>query len=180
MKEFLGEAGYEAKKFAEEERSRKQEAKKKKKARTRQEEARQEAQEEAPHAARRRRTGARREMGEAEGEMVARHVGGGFPVFYPTRLPAGAAFQESDPYEHVVDPRVYHLKDKEKERHAAYRMVADYQPEYEINYFGVQGIQGWEDPPILDNPSETRTVNGREYFDLHRQRQDQAGRLAPR
>ena len=29
--------------------------------------------------------------------------------------------------------------------------------------FGVQGIQGWSDPPILDNPSETKTINGREY-----------------
>jgi polyisoprenyl-teichoic acid--peptidoglycan teichoic acid transferase len=103
------------------------------------------------------------EAGEAEAEIVARRVGGGFPVYYPTRLPSGAAFQESDPYEHIVDPRVYHLKDKEKERHAAYRMVALYQPEYELNYFGVQGIQGWEDPPILDDPTEEKTVNGREY-----------------
>ena len=42
-------------------------------------------------------------------------------------------------------------------------MVAEYQPEYEINYFGIQGIQGWADPPILDTPSETRTIHGREY-----------------
>ena len=50
------------------------------------------------------------------------------------------------------------------ERHAAYRMVAEYQPEYDgIHYFGMQGIQGWSDPPILDNPSETRTIHGREY-----------------
>jgi hypothetical protein len=27
----------------------------------------------------------------------------------------------------------------------------------------VQGIRGWEDPPILDNPSLTKTINGREY-----------------
>ena len=45
----------------------------------------------------------------------------------------------------------------------AYRMVATYQPEYEVTYFGIQGIHGWEDPPILDNPTETRTINGREY-----------------
>jgi hypothetical protein len=31
------------------------------------------------------------------------------------------------------------------------------------HYFGVQGIQGWSDPPILSNPSETRTIHGREY-----------------
>jgi LCP family protein required for cell wall assembly len=103
------------------------------------------------------------ELGEGEGEIVARHVGGGFPVFYPTRLPYGASYQASNPYEHIVDPRVYHLKDKDKVRHGAYRMVGVYQPEYEINYFGVQGIQGWEDPPILDDPTEERKVNGREY-----------------
>ena len=97
------------------------------------------------------------------GESVARHVGGGFPVFYPTRLPEGAIYQESNSYEHIVNPCVYHLKDKEKVRHAAYRMVGVYQPEYELNYFGVQGIRGWEDPPILDDPTETKTVNGREY-----------------
>ncbi len=31
------------------------------------------------------------------------------------------------------------------------------------HYFGVQGIRGWEDPPILSNPSLTKTINGREY-----------------
>lgn len=103
------------------------------------------------------------ETGYAEGKIVARKVGGGFPVFYPTRLPPGAAFVETNPYEHVVDPRVYHLKDKDKERHAAYRMVAAYQPEYETAYFGIQGIRGWEDPPILEDPTETREIHGREY-----------------
>ncbi len=103
------------------------------------------------------------EAGYAEGKVVARHVGGGFPVYYPTRLPPGAAFVASDPYEHVVDPRVYHLKDKDKERHAAYRMVGVYQPEYEETYFGIQGIRGWEDPPILSDPTETREIHGREY-----------------
>jgi len=104
------------------------------------------------------------EAGQEMGERVARHVGGGFPVFYPTRLPESAFYQETNSYEHVVNPYVYHLKDKEKERHAAYRMVGVFGPEYEPNYMGVQGIRGWEDPPILDDPTETRTVNGREYL----------------
>ena len=108
-----------------------------------------------------------REAGEAEAKIVARKVGGGFPVFYPTRLPPGAAFVESNPYEHIQDPRVYHLREgnlnPNGEHHPAYRMVGEYQPEYEVNYFGIQGIGGWEDPPILDNPSETRTIHGRDY-----------------
>jgi len=42
-------------------------------------------------------------------------------------------------------------------------MVGAYQPEYEVTYFGIQGIRGWEDPPILSDPSETREIHGREY-----------------
>jgi polyisoprenyl-teichoic acid--peptidoglycan teichoic acid transferase len=103
------------------------------------------------------------EAGQEMGEKVARQVGGGFPVFYPTRLPEGAIYQEDDPYEHVVNPFVYHLRDTDETRHAAYRMVGVFGPEYELNYLGVQGIAGWLDPPILDDPTETKTVNGREY-----------------
>lgn len=103
------------------------------------------------------------EAGKAEAKIVARRVGGAFPVFFATRLPSGASYVESNPYEHIQDPRVYHLRSPDEERHPAYRMVADYQPEYEVNYFGIQGVQGWQDPPILDNPSETRTIHGRDY-----------------
>jgi polyisoprenyl-teichoic acid--peptidoglycan teichoic acid transferase len=103
------------------------------------------------------------EAGELQGKAVARKAGGGFPVFYPTRLPLEASYVESDSYLHVQNPRVYHFKDTDGERHAAYRMVAEYGPEWETQYFGLQGIRGWSDPPILDNPSETRTINGREY-----------------
>jgi LCP family protein required for cell wall assembly len=103
------------------------------------------------------------EAGKSEAKIVARKVGGAFPVFYATRLPSGASYVESNPYEHLQDPRVYHIKSPDGNRHPAYRMVADYQPEYEVNYFGIQGIQGWQDPPILEGPTETRTIHGREY-----------------
>jgi LCP family protein required for cell wall assembly len=167
VKDFLGEAGFEAKKFPEQkEKTAQKKAEKKKKA----EKRGKKKNKGKKHKKKKHHTPPggdelvpASEIGESEAEIVARHVGGGFPVFYPTRLPEGASFQESNPYEHIVDPRVYHLKDKDKERHAAYRMVAVYQPEYEVNYFGVQGIRGWEDPPALDDPTETTTVNGREY-----------------
>jgi hypothetical protein len=42
-------------------------------------------------------------------------------------------------------------------------MVADFGPYYETHYFGIQGIQDWSDPPILNNSSLTKTINGREY-----------------
>lgn len=104
-----------------------------------------------------------RESGELEGGSVARKVGAGFPVFYPTRLPPEAFYVESSSYYHVQDPRVYHLKDGDGNRHGAYRMVAEFGPEYERHYFGLQGIQGWSDPPILSNPSITKSINGRDY-----------------
>jgi polyisoprenyl-teichoic acid--peptidoglycan teichoic acid transferase len=104
-----------------------------------------------------------REAGELEAKSVARKVGSGFPVFYPTRLPSGAYYVESNSYEHVQDPRIYHLRDTDNHRHGAYRMVAELSLADGIHYFGVQGIQGWSNPPILDNPSLTKTINGREY-----------------
>jgi LCP family protein required for cell wall assembly len=103
------------------------------------------------------------EAGEAVGEAAARQVDAGFPVFYPTRLPSAAAYVETDPYEHVVNPRVYHLKDTGENRRDAYRMVMTLELPDGIHYFGLQGIQGWENPPILDNPSLTKTIEGREY-----------------
>jgi LCP family protein required for cell wall assembly len=103
------------------------------------------------------------EAGELEAKVVARKVSHGFPVFYPTRLPSGAAYVESNPYLHVQDPRVYHFKDTDDNRHGAYRMVLTLELPDGVHYFGVQGIQGWDDPPILSGPSITQTIRDREY-----------------
>lgn len=104
-----------------------------------------------------------REAGELQAKSAARKVGPGFPVFYPTRLPSGAYYVESNSYERIQNPRVYHFKDSDGKRHAAYRMVGVEELPDGNHYFGVQGVQGWSDPPILDNPTETRTIHGREY-----------------
>jgi polyisoprenyl-teichoic acid--peptidoglycan teichoic acid transferase len=103
------------------------------------------------------------EAGELEAKIVARKVSHGFPVFYPTRLPPGAAYVESNPELHVQDPRVYHFKDTDGDRHGAYRMVLTMELPDGTHYFGVQGIQGWSDPPILSGPSITQEIRGREY-----------------
>jgi LCP family protein required for cell wall assembly len=104
-----------------------------------------------------------REAGEIEAKSAARKLSSGFPVFYPSRLPSGAYYAESNSYEHIQDPRIYHLKDTDDERHAAYRMVGVLELDDGTHYFGIQGIQGWSDPPILNNPSLTKTIHGREY-----------------
>ncbi|HEX6227852.1 MAG TPA: LCP family protein [Solirubrobacterales bacterium] len=103
------------------------------------------------------------EAGQDEAKIVARKVGHGFPIFYPARLPSGAAYEESNPYLRIQDPRVYHFKDTDGSRHGAYRMVLTLDLPDGTHYFGVQGIQGWSDPPILSGPSVTETIRGRDY-----------------
>ncbi|HWN73400.1 MAG TPA: LCP family protein, partial [Solirubrobacterales bacterium] len=103
------------------------------------------------------------EAGEAEAKIAVRRARGHFPIYYPTRLPEGARFVESNPYEKVVDPYVYNLKDEDENRHLAYRMVLVAEMSDGDHYFGVQGIRGWSDPPILEDPSLTKTIHGREY-----------------
>ncbi|HWW67412.1 MAG TPA: LCP family protein [Solirubrobacterales bacterium] len=102
------------------------------------------------------------EAGRLEAEAVA-HRAGVFPVFYPTRLPSGASYVEDNSYEHVQNPRVYHLMGADGHRHQAYRMVLAWSLPEGLAYFGVQGIGGWSNPPILSNPSVTETLGGREY-----------------
>ncbi len=75
-----------------------------------------------------------------------------FPVFYPRRLPAGTIY--------VQVPRVYHLRDTDEKSRGAYKMVLQLP---QGDYFGIQGVHGWPDPPILSHPSETRTMVGRQF-----------------
>jgi hypothetical protein len=103
------------------------------------------------------------EAGKAEARIVVRRARGFFPAYYPTRLPEGTRFVESNPYEKVVDPYVYNLKDEDGNRHVAYRMVLVAEMSDGTHYFGVQGVRGWSDPPILDDPSLTKEINGRDY-----------------
>jgi LCP family protein required for cell wall assembly len=103
------------------------------------------------------------EAGEAEAKIAARRSRGFFPIYYPTRLPEESHFVESDPYEKVVDPYVYNIKDEDGNRHIAYRMVVVAEWTDGDHYFGVQGIRGWSDPPILADPSLTKTIHGRDY-----------------
>ena len=73
---------------------------------------------------------------------------------------------ESNPYEKIVDPRVYWIReDLDKEAPATRPTGWSWSTKLSdgTHYFGVQGIRGWSDPPILDNPSETKAINGREY-----------------
>jgi polyisoprenyl-teichoic acid--peptidoglycan teichoic acid transferase len=96
-------------------------------------------------------------LGEDQGlQAVQAGAGGSLPVFYPTLLLNQSEYADA--------PRVYKLRGTDGKRYGAYRMVMR---KYNANgeYYGLQGTT-WQDPPILDDPTETRTIGGREY-ELH-------------
>jgi LCP family protein required for cell wall assembly len=78
-----------------------------------------------------------------------------FPVYYPKAIRRGARYW--DGFEGSA-PRTYDLFDEQRRKHRAYRMVVEAPGIGE--YYGIQGTD-WMDPPIIANPSETRTVGGR-------------------
>ncbi len=78
-----------------------------------------------------------------------------FSVFYTKRLPSGTLYSDGS--------RAYHLRDPDKNSHAAYRMVMVLQASDGLHYFGLQGIRGWQDPPILEAPHDEMTIDGRDF-----------------
>jgi LCP family protein required for cell wall assembly len=89
--------------------------------------------------------------GREQAALADRHVG--FPVYYPRRLVPGSSYQDA--------PRAYRIKTYGDSRVGAYKMVIS--TGFVGEYYGVQGLR-WRNPPILDSPSETRTVGGRQYL----------------
>jgi polyisoprenyl-teichoic acid--peptidoglycan teichoic acid transferase len=95
--------------------------------------------------------------GEDQGlQAVQAGAGGSLPVYYPTLLLNSSQFAHP--------PRVYKLRSPERKRYGAYRMVMQRTNAFG-EYYGLQGTT-WKDPPILESPTEKRTVGGREY-ELH-------------
>jgi LCP family protein required for cell wall assembly len=89
-------------------------------------------------------------------QAVAAGAGGSLPVLYPTQLLNSSEF--------VPPPRVYKLRGTDGKKYGAYRMVLNL-TNADGEYYGVQGTT-WKDPPILDAPTETRRLGGRQY-ELH-------------
>jgi LCP family protein required for cell wall assembly len=87
------------------------------------------------------------------GEEQAVAIGGElpYPVFFPRLRVPGSAY--------VDVPRVYTIKENGK-RYPSYRMVLKKGAIGE--YYGVQGT-AWKDPPILDEPNETRKLGKRTF-----------------
>ncbi len=86
-----------------------------------------------------------------------------FPFYFPGLRTASAAYAGTE-------PRIYGIWDEKRKRHQAYRLVVSKGLNGE--YYGIQGMT-WKDPPILDDPDETRTAAGRKlrlYYDGRRVR----------
>jgi LCP family protein required for cell wall assembly len=88
---------------------------------------------------------------EDEAVRLATHLP--FAVYYPKAAMAGAQLLPDH-------SRAYDLYDRGGKKYRAYRMVI--KTDDLGQYYGVQGTT-WMGPPILDNPSERRSVGGRKY-----------------
>jgi hypothetical protein len=91
--------------------------------------------------------------GEDQAIEAAPHVR--FPVLFPRLITVGASY--------VDLARTYVIDDPDHHPHRAYRMVLNRGGFGE--YYGIQGVD-WSDPPILNKPDVSRTVNGRK-LDLY-------------
>ena len=86
------------------------------------------------------------------------------PIFYPTRL-----VQDLSPPSISDESRSAVLVGPDgKELYYMYKYVLPFQEGFGLSYYGVSGTN-WGDPPILKNPSTTRTIDGREYLLFYEQ-----------
>jgi LCP family protein required for cell wall assembly len=90
----------------------------------------------------------------------------GFPVYFPRLIASGSSYCSgatgSCPAEIQTTgsyPRAYEIHDPSGGSHTAYRMTLAVNPVLG-EYYGVQGTT-WQDPPILNSPTQTRTVDGK-------------------
>ena len=78
-----------------------------------------------------------------------------FPVYYPTRLLPGSLLSR--------DSRAFVIDGPDKDVYHGYKLVAAFRGSGGFDeYYGVSGTD-WVDAPILDNPSEVRTIDGKQY-----------------
>jgi polyisoprenyl-teichoic acid--peptidoglycan teichoic acid transferase len=76
------------------------------------------------------------------------------PIYYPTRLVPGS--------ELTSDSRSYPIDGPGNSVYYGYTFVAAVPTDGYTGYYDFTGTD-WNDPPILDNPSETRDIGGRDY-----------------
>jgi LCP family protein required for cell wall assembly len=100
---------------------------------------------------------------EGEDQAIVGERRAKFPFYFPALRYQGSRYAGTE-------PRIYPIRDEKGKRHSAYRLVVSKGTIGE--YYGIQGMT-WREPPILDDPSETRRVNGRKlelFYDGRRLR----------
>ncbi len=83
-----------------------------------------------------------------------------FPIYYPTRLVPGSFLAR--------DTRAFVIDGPGDDVYYGYKMVAEVPGDafghgLLSEYYGISGTD-WVDAPILANPSERRTIDGKEYL----------------
>jgi polyisoprenyl-teichoic acid--peptidoglycan teichoic acid transferase len=78
-----------------------------------------------------------------------------FPVYYPTRLAPSSEFDD--------ESRAFQIDGPGDDVYRGYKIVVTMPGSFGATaYYGVSGTD-WRDPPILENPSEEREIDGRTY-----------------
>ena len=99
----------------------------------------------------------------AEFAQFMKHRKVDLPIYFPTRLVQSAITGISD------ESRAALLIGPDgKTPYYMYKYVLPYAESFGPGYYGVSGTN-WENPPILENPSGTRTINGREFLLFYEQ-----------
>ncbi len=79
-----------------------------------------------------------------------------FPVYYPTKLAPGSTITD--------DSRAFPIDGPGSDVYHGYKIVAEMPTDGYTAYYGASGTD-WRDPPILANPDETETIDGRDYLE---------------
>jgi LCP family protein required for cell wall assembly len=106
----------------------------------------------------------------SDGQAQAKTLGTiGIPIYYPKQIVSGSQYCSSQTSLCPVEiaspgsyPRAYLLHDRQGVAHYSYRMTLEINPILG-EYYGVQGTT-WLNPPILNKPSATKFVNGKELL----------------
>jgi polyisoprenyl-teichoic acid--peptidoglycan teichoic acid transferase len=78
-----------------------------------------------------------------------------FPIYYPTKLALDSTLTD--------DSRAFPIDGPGNDAFRGYKFVAELPTDGYTAYYGISGTS-WKDPPILANPTETRTIGGRDYL----------------
>jgi polyisoprenyl-teichoic acid--peptidoglycan teichoic acid transferase len=106
----------------------------------------------------------------SDGQTQAKALGPiGVPIYFPKLIKTGSNYCSSNtnlcPAEIASPgsyPRAYLLHDRQGIAHYAYRMTLELNPVLG-EYYGVEGTT-WLNPPVLNSPTETRTVGGKQLM----------------